>query len=318
MKKLKLILFISLSLLSTTSFATTWDEPWQDRVIKEADYFVLAKVDSFDKNEGVTIDIIKSLGGKELKGKIKITDFYLLELCSSSAGHGAEFNFDGVSECYLFIKMNDKGQYCISTPTSGFNALMNGKVYATYRHSYHQALVPVDIYEKTMTAIFNNYHNIPYDKQYINEFVTKYLSLKPARLIEPEIDTFFSQHVALECAYHLKLTGLYSKIIPFLNDTSNLHNQVSGARALIPYNTFDCKHELLKVISDTTRNHFVQVICVWTLSEFKPVELKSQLVMISKTASTSENGFGGDIMDPRVCTNFPDVKDAIEKLINKL
>ncbi|MDD4969251.1 MAG: hypothetical protein PHT07_07445 [Paludibacter sp.] len=318
MKKLATILVFAFTIFSTTTFATTWDEPWQDKVIKEADSFVLAKIISYDRQEGATIKIIKSLGGKELKGKLKITDFYLLELCSSSGGHGAEFNFDDMNECYIFIKKNDKGKYCIATPTTGFNVVVNGNVFATYRHSYHQALVPADTYEKTMTAIFDNYHNIPYDKLFINEYVNKYLSLKPAGLNESEINTFFAQHVALECAYHLRLTGLYSKITPFINDTSNFHNQVSGARALISYNTDECKHELLKVISDTTRSHFVQVLCVWTLSEFKPKELKNQLIKISEKASTAENGFGGNIMDPRICTDFPNVKKAITKLTDTL
>jgi hypothetical protein len=318
MKKLRTILLFAIAFFWTTTFATTWNEPWQDKVIKEADFFVLAKINSFDRKEGASIEIIKSLGGQELTGEIKITDFYLLELCSSSGGHGAEFNFEDMTECYIFIKKNDKGNYCIATPTTGFNVVVNGNVYATYRHSYHQALVPADTYEKTMTAIFNKYHNKPYDNQFINEYVNKYLSLKPAGFKESEINTFFSQHVALECAYHLRLTGLYSKIIPFLNDTSNFHNQVSGARALISYNTDECKQELLKVISDTTRSNFVQVLCIWTLSEFKPRELKDQLIKISETASTEENGFGGNIMDPRVCTDFPDVKRAILKLTDSL
>jgi len=38
----------------------------------------------------------------------------------------------------------------------------------------------------------------------------------------------------------------------------------------------------------------------------------------TNTASTEDNGFGGDIMDPRVCTHFPDVKSAVEQLIKTL
>ena len=318
MKRLKTILFLAFALVTTRTFATTWDEPWQDKVIKDADYFVFAEVKSFDEKKGVTIEIIKSLGGKRLKGKIKITGFYLLDLCSSSGRHGPEFNFDDKKECYFFIKKNSKGKYCIATPTTGFDCLKDGNVYATYRHSYHQALVPVDIYEKTMTAIFNNYHNQTYDKQFIAEYVNKYISLKPAGFADNEVNIFFAQHVALECAYHLRLTDVYPKLLPFLADTSNFHNQVSAARALASYNTAACKQELLNVISDTTRDHFVQVICVWTLSEFKPTELKEQLIKVNETASTEENGFSGNIMDPRICTHFPDVKNAIEKLIKTL
>ena len=317
MKRLRLILFLSFTIISITTFATTWDEPWKDKVIKEADSFILAKIKSFDRDHGVTIEIIKTLAGKDLKGNIEITDFYLLQLKSSS-GQGAQFDFTGIKESYFFIKKNEKGNYCIATPTTGFDYVEGGKVNATYRHSYHQALVPIDIYEKTMSAIFNNYHNQSYDKKFINDYVKEFLSRKPAGIDSSELETFFGQHVALECIYHLRLKGFYQYIIPYLNDTSNLHNQVSAARALIAYNTSGCKQELLKVISDTTRGNFVQVICIWTLTAFNPKELKEKLIKIKETASGEPNGFGGDIMDPRVGTYFPTVKEALEKLIDTL
>src|SRR5688572_22272508 len=152
MTRLNTLLLFFLTFVPSIIFATTWDEPWQEEVIKEADYFVLATIKSYDETS-VTIEIIRSLGGKELKGILKITNFYLLHLCSRSGGHGPEFHFKGVEKSYFFIKKNEKGEYCIATPTAGFANLNSGNVSAAYRHSYHQALVPVDIYEKTMTAI---------------------------------------------------------------------------------------------------------------------------------------------------------------------
>lgn len=315
MARTKSILLFVFAIISTITFATTWDEPWADNVIKEADYFVFAKINSFDK-EKVTIEVVKTLGGSELKGVVEITDFYLLDLMSNSDGHGAEFEFDEIKESYFFIKKNNKGKYCIATPTAGFDYFKKGNVFATYRHTYHQALVPVDIYEKTMTAIFNNYHNKPYDKILIHDYVNKYLKWGPSSHNTSE--TFFAQHVALECIYHLRLIGFYSKILPFLNDTSNFHNQVSGARALIAVNSEECKQALLKVIGDTTRGAFVQVICIWTLADFKPKELKEKLIKIKESASSEDNDFGGNIMDPRVGTHFPNVKEALEELIATL
>ena len=317
MIKHNFLLFI-IFLISAGLRATTWDEPWQDKVIKGADSFILAKIKSFDRNHGVDLEIIKTLAGKELRGNISITDFSLLKLTSYSTGNDAHFEFEGIKESYFFIKKDEKGKYCIATPTTGFDYIEGGKVNATYRHSYHQALVPIDIYEKTMTAIFNNYHNLPYDKKFINDYVNEYLQQKPAGLDSTEIETFFYQHVALECIYHLRLKGYYRQVIPFLNDTTNFHNQVSAARALIAYNTPECKQELLKVISDTARNNFIQVICIWTLTAFNPKDQKDRLIKIEKSASDEPNGFGGDIMDPRVGTYFPTVKKALEKLIETL
>lgn len=292
-----------------------WYEPWQDSVIINSKYFVLAKVTSVDQSKGVTISIIKSLAGQKLQGEIQITNFSMLDLVSFS--HADHFDIDSAKEYYFFIAKNKNEEYCIATPTSGFAKVKDEKVIAIYRHSFHGALVPADVYEKTMTAIFNNYHNLPYDKQYVNDYINKYISLKPAGFEEGEIDTFFAQHVALECIYHLRLSGFYSQILPFLNDVSNFHNEVSAARALATYNTPECKQELLNVISNKKRDRFVQVMCIWTLSEFKPVELKAQLQKIGKKASTDNVGFDSNIMDPRI-PFLPSVKGALNKLISLL
>lgn len=304
-------------LFFTTVKATTWDEPWQDEIIKKADYFVLAKVTGSDA-KSVSISILKQFGGKPLTGNIKITGFSLLHLCSYSASEPASFEFKHTDSCYFFIQKDNKDRYCIATPTSGFAPMHNNKVAATYRHSYHQALIDRTTYENTMIAIFNHYHGLAYDRTYISTFVNKYLSLKPAGLDADSRELFFNQHAALECIYHLNLQNFERKILPFLRDKENFHAQVSAARALGGYNNNESKQLLLKTISDTATNNFVKVICLWTLRGYKPKELKPQLIKLEKTASTEENGFGGDIMDPRVCTHFPTVKGAFDELLAEI
>jgi len=319
MKNFKYILLITFSLFFLQGFSTTWDEPWQDEIIKQADYFILAKVISCDRQEGLSVEISKSFGDKVLKGTIEISDFYLTHICSMSAGHGTDFHFSEEDNYYFFLNKNEKGQYCIATPTAGFAAITDEGVVATYRHTYHQAFVPVDVYEETMTAIFNYYHNIPYDKEYINNYISKNLALEPAQVTDEEAaKVFFAQHVALECIYHLHLTDYYDQILPFLNDKANFHNAISGARALRAYNTDECNEQLLKIIEDKSYDPFVQVMCVWTLSAFNPADLKDHLTKIKENASDEKNGFGGNIMDPRVCTHIPTVKEALNKLITSL
>src|SRR3982750_1471242 len=117
----------------TKSFATTWDEPWANQVIKEATSFVLAKVVSSNPEKAIKIRIIKTLGGNSLTDTIFISNFYLLDLCSSSGGHGAEFITETVDSCYFFLKKNDQGQYCIATPTTGFDYVNENHVMATFR-----------------------------------------------------------------------------------------------------------------------------------------------------------------------------------------
>jgi hypothetical protein len=318
MQKLRTACIILLSLLGSRTHATTWDEPWADKVISTASSFVLARVDSCDPAKGVSIEIIKTLGGKELTGALTVNGFYLLRLCSNTDGEGPEFNVSPIDSCYFFLYQNEKGQYCIATPTTGFDYCYHGKVAATYRHSYHQAAVPVNVYERTMTAIFNHYHGLPYDQEYIMGFVRENLGKKPAELNDRESDLFFLQHAALECIHHLRLPVDENLVYPFLEDTLNFHNQVSAARALAAFDTDKCKSALLAVIEDSTRRNFVKVMCIWTLAEFHPVALKSRLVTMSASASTDEDDFGGNIMDPRVCTHIPTVKEALDELLGKL
>lgn len=299
---------------SHSAFATTWDEPWHEQVVKKADFFVLATVVSSDEEKGITATIIRSLAGGKLTGTIKITDFYLLSLCSSSGGHGPEFPLSKADTCYFFLKQNAKGNYSIATPSTGFAAVSKKNVYATYRHSYHQALVPMAVYEPTMTAIFQHYHGQAYDAAYINGFIAKNLATAPAQIDEEGMPTFFLQHVALETMYHLGLTTNYALVLPFLHDTKNIHAQIGAARALTAINTPEAKQQLVALLKDADTRDFPKTVAVWTLASYQPKELKATLLELEKTASTEENGFGGNIMDPRVCTTVPSVKEALTKL----
>lgn len=301
----------------TSSSATTWDEPWADKVIKEASSFVLGKVVSTDPEKGVKVFVLRTVSGKSLRDTILISNFYALSLCSRSGGHGAEFHIAPVDSCYFFIKQNEKGEFCIATPTTGFDYVLDGRVTATFRHSYHQASVPVDVYDKAMTAVFNNYHSLPYDRDYIHSFVLENLSKAPAGFEEDEVNTFFLQHVALECVYHLRLNIQEMLVLPFLNDNNNFHNQVSGARAMSAFNTETSTRELLKAIGDTAKRDFVKVVCVWSLSNSRVTDLWSKLAELEKASSNEKDGFGGDILDPRICTQIPGLKDAIRTLLDK-
>ncbi len=318
MKKYSQIVFLFVFITTTNIFATTWDEPWAKDVIQQSSYFVLAKVISNDPEKGIKITILKTLGGNALKDTITITNFYALEICSSSGGHGAEFHTGVTDSCYFFLKQNDKGAFCIATPTTGFDNVFEGNVRATFRHSYHQALVPVSIYEKTMLAVFNNYHNLAYDKDFVNKFVNENLSKNPAGFDDNSISSFYLQHVTLECVYHLKLQVSENLLVPFLNDKNNFHSQVSAARALNAIETDKSKQELLKAISDSKNRDFVRVMCIWSITDFKPKEFKAQLKKIMKNASKVSDDFGGNIMDPRVCTHIPSLKSALTDLIAKL
>lgn len=301
-----------------SAFSTTWDEPWQEEILKTADSFFMGKVITADEENGIEVKILKNIAGERISENIKVTGFYLLHLCSGSAEHGPEFRFDEGETCYFFIKKNQDGEYCLPTPSSGFARINDDGVIATYRHSYHMALVPVDSYEASMTAIFNHYHNLPYDEKYMSDLVRKALSHEPAGFEEADIQTFYAQHVALESIFHLELTGYENEILPFLKDTANFHNQISAARALTRYNSDNVVDELISTIDNPDVDEFVKVMAIFSLQAKKPKDKAPEIKALLKNASHESFGFGGSIMDPRVCTFLPSVYESLEILIDEL
>jgi hypothetical protein len=312
MFRLSVIAFLCLFVSRT--YATTWDEPWTDKVIKNATSFVLASVIENDEEKGVKINIIKTIAGQEIKDSLWINSFYLLNLCSSS-GHGTEFQLTKTDSCFFFLKKDSTGEYSIATPTTGYAYVIKGRVIATYRHSYHRASAPYNIYLNTMTAIYNNYHGLPYDKSFAIQLADEYLKKKPAALTEEGKELFFLQHVAMETVFHLRLPGYDQLLLPFLNDSLNFHNQVSAARALRSSNTPAAKQALIKVIADSSAYSFVQVMCVWSLSEMNIKDVKEDLQKIHASDERAE--FQSNLMDPRVCTYMPSVKEALDELLAK-
>lgn len=306
------LFFILLSLIiSSSSFATTWDEPWQKEIIEKSEYFALGKVVTASDSL-VTIEIKKSLGNN-LSGIITIDNFFLLDLCSSSGGNGAEFIFEKDEEGYLFLKKGENGNYQIPTPTSGFDRIVEGKVHATYRHTYHQAAIPIDIYELTYKEIWDKFHSDSFDREIILEFVNQNLAKEPAGFEEDEIDLFFRQHTALESAYLLEIK-LDFEILKNFALCDNFHSRVSAIRAMYYQDNDEAKTFLFEYLQDKEKDDFTKVIAIWSLWKMNDNEVNKRLWKLRKKLSDEDNGFGGNIMDPRVCTHFPSPQYAIIEL----
>ncbi|MVN78640.1 hypothetical protein GO988_20090 [Hymenobacter sp. HMF4947] len=309
MRVFKFIFLLSVLFGSRLAQATTWDEPWQEEVIKKADYFVLARVTAVDAQKGITATVVKSLAGGTLTGELHIASFYDLHVCTRTAV-GPIFELERVDSCYFFLQKRADNTYAMATPTAGFAVMRAGTVAATYRHSYHQAPVPKAVYEPTMTAIFQRYHGQPYDLVYINKLITTSLALPPART-RTEMRTFALQHVALETIYHLSLPVPTEPLLPFLRDSTNFHAQASAARALIAAPTPLAEQQLLKVLASPNARPFVKLLVLKALSAYQSKELKARLEKILKTAPTENTTIGGNVVDARICTKLPSIHDAI-------
>jgi hypothetical protein len=192
-----------------------------------------------------------------------------------------------------------------------------GNVAATYRHSYHKALVPEDIYEQTMQAIFNGIKGRPYNVEATVAFVRSQLSMSVASLGNDEgmNKRFFLQHVALEVFYFLGKGAELAQLIPFVQSDS-YHVQISACRAVSAVDSPASREVLMKFI-EGKGDGFAKVMCVWGLKRLNAREMIPRLRTFLKSGEEQETGFGGDIMDPRVGTYFPDsVKASIRALLD--
>ena len=312
MHKIKLLVILILTLgIQTNLKAETWNEPWQKEIIQKAVYFVLANVIELD-SLGVHLEILQNFGQNKLPNNILINGFSLLNLGSSS-GQGVHYDFEKGQKLYFLLTKKKDGNFAIPTPTSGFAVLdEENNVYATYRHSYHQALIPKDIYEMTYQAIWNYYHNLEYDKKSVIQFINDQIKKEPAGFEENEISTFFLQHAALETAYLLDIPIELSRIEKFAN-SDNFHSKVSSVQLMSLLDDQATKKFLFEFIQSENNENFEKVIAIWSLKKIGGKKYNDKLIEIADSLSDEETRFGGNIMDPRIGTSFPSPREAVKE-----
>ncbi len=318
---LKLAIGTFLCLFPSVTLATTWDEPWHERVVKEADSFVKVQVLKNEAGKQLVLKTLKQLAGASVPAEFTVDRFWLLQLTSTSGGHGPEFRLAPGATCYVFVKKNSTGNnWALPTPTAGFAKVEGDNIVATYRHSYHMALVSQALYEPTMTAIFRFLHSQPYDTQFIEQLIKQQLSVPPQNVIDDmksdQSQRFFAQHVALECFYYFGTEKDYVLLEPFLRH-DGYHVQISAVRAMSAIKTEKAKQRLVEFIRGNG-NSFAKVTAVWGIKRLNAKEHMPALLEYSGKAPDEEAGFGGSIMDPRVGTHFPSsVKTAVEELASE-
>lgn len=309
-----------LVLVSTLSAsATTWNEPWHDEVVRLADIFVKVHITEASDSRS-TAKVLKLLGGVESSSSITIKGFSKLQLGSMSATDELSLPFKVGNEYYLLVQRDAKSNsYRLATPTSGWAWVENGAVYATYRHSYHRALVPSDVYEMTMQGIFNAAKGKPIDVG-VAAFVNEQLSYPPAKLSDdrakPETKRFFLQHVALETIFHNGAEANLHSLVPFI-ESNDAQTQISAARAVGRIKSAEARERLMKFIEGSGVG-FAKVMCVWALRDQDARQVLARLQAFERNGKDEKTGFGGSIMDPRIGTYFPEsVKAAIKELVTE-
>jgi hypothetical protein len=313
MKRIVLVLVLMSCIFS--SRGVTWDEPWQEEILNKSDYFILGRV--IDPKPGsVKIKVLKQFGDKKIEDVITLEGFHMLRICTKADSENVTFFFQMIDSVYLFLKKTDIG-YCIPTPTSGYAIVTGGKVLSTFRHSFHQAHLPVATYEKCTSAIWNSVKGIVFDKKPVMTFIEQNLKQKPAGFRDDQLKLFFNQHAALEVLYFMKDQENFPLIKPFVNCANN-HLMISAVRCLSNYNTDESKKMLLAFIGDSSKDNFTKIMAVWSLKNLSPKEMKTQIRKVWETASEETIAFTTNTNDPRVCTSLPTIKEAMEELLSTL
>lgn len=298
---MKVFILIFFCTLSGLSLATTWDEPWQDHIIKEADLLIKAEI--IEKTDStLLIEIIKDFSEENKSGKIKIQDYFMLDLCSFSEKLHIPGDVGMIG--YFLLKESTNGYYSLPTPTAGIDWLIDGEVYATFRHSYNKALVKPDLYEKCYQAIWKHFHGKSYDQDGIESFIQKTLHEEPKGLeIKEERADFFEQHVALEMSYLLELSVPFETLKKFA-EFKEFHSKISAFRAMSNCKNEEAQAFIVDFVLDKNQDVFVKSIALKSLMGKANEESKKRLCKKRKKLPEERPSFGGNIMDPRICTKI--------------
>jgi len=319
-----LVLFL-LPALGPVLPATTWDEPWHADVIRRAHTFVLVEVVANPTGHEVKARLVRHLAGRKLPATLTIAGFHSLRIGSTSSAAGDQelrLPFKPKDRVYTFLrKKKDAPTWQLATPTAGWARLADDEVTATYRHSYHKALVDRDLYEKSSTALFLHLHGKPCDRKFVTRFLEEMLGLEPSYFGKgndsPETRRFFRQHVALELFAHLGRAEDLARLEPFLRARGD-HIQISAARALAGLTTGPARKRMEKFLLAKDRIGFAKVMIIrgWRRQEAR--EMAPVLEKFLAEGEDAKCGFGGSIMDPRVGTRFPSsVKAAARGLLQE-
>src|SRR5690606_21807101 len=167
--------------------------------------------------------------------------------------------------------------------------------------------------ELTYENSWSDYKENKFDKEKIEEFVNTQLNNVPAGFEDNEINQFFLQHTALETAYLLDLEPNFELVSKFAN-SDNYHSRISAIQLMGNINSSTSKDFLLNTLNDEKFTDFEKVIAIWSLKKIGDETYIARVKKMKDTLSDETDGFGGNIMDPRVGTYFPSPKEAAERL----
>lgn len=296
--------------------ASTWDEPWHEQVLKQADTLGLYEVAAIDADR-IELRRIKTLAGVQTPDRVQVDGLYLMPDAHRHHDHGQDERLAWLQKgerAYLLLKRVGKS-WQLPTPSAGSAGFMeDGRVAATYRASFHQAIQAADAYERVQSCLFLVLHDGECNVAALSQDLDAPLREEPAGLGGEGTERFFRQHVALESAALLGRSIPLATLEPFLM-LDDYHVQLSAVRALAVNAEPGRNARLLEFVQDDSREMAARVMAVRIVADLADPELLSALRAYAPKAPQDKAGLAMSIMDPRVGTRFPPtLKDAISEL----
>ncbi len=297
--------------------AFTWNEPWFEQYFPGVTHVLQVKISDNSSFEFADAEVVTTLAGKPVSGKIRIQGFFSLKTCVDQGEPIPGIWLQNMDTCYLFLRQGKGRSFQLPTPTSGMVPLSAGWVNCSLRHSYHQTIIQKDFFERAVKASFEVFQGKAMTDSLLLAQVKGWLEKAPASPFGETETDFYHQQVALELVYHLKLKDLIPLVMPFAQHEQSLH-QLSAFRAFRAAPSAEMTAFVFDEVRNPNLHKMVRSIAMETLllSPFKP----QRTAVESFYAETQDEyiGFGGDIRDPRTCTQLTGIRTLTASLLRQL
>ena len=316
--KPSLVLWLGLLwLLPFQLAAYTWNEPWFEQYFPKVTHVLQVKILDNSSFEFADVEVVATLAGKPVSGKFRIQGFFNLNTCIDQGEPIPGIWLQKMDTCYLFVRQGKGRSFQLPTPTSGMVPLSSGWVNCSLRHSYHQTIIQKVFFEKAIRATYAAFRGQPLADSTLFTEISAWLGKAPASPFGETETDFYHQQVALELVYHLKLKELISLVMPFAQHEQSLH-QLSAFRAFRAAPSEDMTRFVFDEVRNPNLHKMVRSVALETLlqSSFKPDRMSLEQFY----AETQDEyiGFGGDIRDPRTCTQLSGVRTLTASLLRQL
>jgi hypothetical protein len=292
-----------LSLASADVGASTYEEPFDVDVVREAETFV---VGTLKPGRRPSLVVERVLAGEAPRHRTVRVD-----------GLGDAVP-DRPSQVYAWLDREGK-TWRVATPTSNVDYFHGPHVLGSFRISCAGGLYEPALYERVQAAWFKALHGDESGHPELREFVSAELVREPETLEGRDATQalgFFRQHAAMEILASVPSLAPALDLTPFLY-FQDMHAQISAVRAIAA--RVGSTQAMVDFLADERAQEVPALVAARLLRGRTIDEAQRGQLEAALTKSSTEKVWlcGGSIMDPRYTTDYSEVSvhDALTELL---